>query len=234
MNDDTRESTAMADVTIRIAPSLLAADFTRLGEQVAEVERAGAEVLHLDVMDGIFVPNISYGAPVIRAVDGITDLPLETHLMIERPERYIEDFRAAGSDTILVHEEASPHLHRTLQAIRATGAKAGVALNPHTPLDVLSWVREEVDSLLVMTVNPGFGGQSFIEAILPKISEARAMLGDGVDIIVDGGVDTDTAPAIVRAGANILVAGTAVFGHLGGAAAGVAALRRAIAEAQAS
>jgi ribulose-phosphate 3-epimerase len=214
----------MSERDIKVAPSLLASDFTRLGEQVALVERAGVPVLHLDVMDGLFVPNISFGIPVIRAVRKVTRLMLQTHLMIERPERYIEDFQEAGSDEIVVHAEACIHLHRTLQQIHAVGARAGVALNPHTPLDVLEWIRGDVDSVLLMTVNPGFGGQEFIAEMLPKVRAARALLGPEVDIIVDGGVDADTAPACVAEGANVLVAGTAVFAHPDGPAAGVKAI----------
>ncbi|HEY3412433.1 MAG TPA: ribulose-phosphate 3-epimerase [Armatimonadota bacterium] len=213
------------DPAIKISVSLLACDFARIGEQVSEAERAGADIIHLDVMDGAFVPNISFGVPVINSVRKVTGLPLQTHLMIQDADRYIEAFRKAGSDQIWVHAEASPHLHRSLQAIHAAGAKAGVALNPHTPLDVLEWVKDDLDAVLIMTVNPGFGGQSFIEAMLPKIRAARAMLGPNVDVAVDGGVDARTAPLVVDAGANVLIAGTAVFSHPGGVAAGIAALR---------
>lgn len=214
----------MSDLSVRVAPSLLASDFGRLAEEVAVVEAAGARLLHLDVMDGQFVPNISFGMPIIRAVRKQTRLLLQTHLMIEQPERYIEAFQEAGSDEIVVHAEASVHLHRTVQQIHATGARAGLALNPHTPLDVLRWIRDDLDSVLIMTVNPGFGGQAFITEMLPKIRAARELLGPDVDIIVDGGVDADTAPACVAAGANILVAGTAVFAHPDGPEAGMAAI----------
>jgi ribulose-phosphate 3-epimerase len=210
---------------VQIAPSLLAADFGHLADAVRAVEASGAEVVHLDVMDGVFVPNISYGAPVIKAVRPLTTLPFMAHLMIEAPERYVETFRELGCDEILVHEEASPHLHRTLQMIRHSGARAGVALNVHTPLNVLEWVKDLLDSVLVMTVNPGFGGQAFIAEMLPKIEAARRMLGPDVDIVVDGGIDASTAPRVVAAGANVLVAGTSVFAHPDGVSAGVAALR---------
>lgn len=214
----------MSQHGIKIAPSLLASDFGHIAEQVATVEAAGAPVLHLDVMDGLFVPNISFGMPIIRAVRKVTRMHLQTHLMIERPERYIEDFQEAGSDEIVVHAEACTHLHRVVQQIHATGARAGVALNPHTPLDVLRWIREDLDSVLIMTVNPGFGGQAFITEMLPKIRAARELLGPDVDIIVDGGVDADTAPSCIAEGANVLVAGTAVFAHPNGPAAGIAAI----------
>lgn len=214
---------------VRIAPSLLAADFTRLAEQVAEAESAGATLLHLDVMDGVFVPNISFGPPVIESIRKVTRLPLHTHLMITQPERFVAMFRQAGCDIVHVHEEATLHLHRTLQAVRDTGASPGVALNVHTPLDVLAWVRDELESLLVMTVNPGFGGQEFIPAMLPKIRAAREMLGPGVDIAVDGGIDEETAPLVVEAGANVLIAGTSVFRHKDGVRGGMAAIERAIA-----
>ena len=217
--------TGKGDSPIRISVSLLACDFARIGEQVMEAERGGADFIHLDVMDGAFVPNISFGVPVIRSVRKVTSLPLQTHLMIQDADRYIEAFRNAGSDEIWVHAEASPHLYRSLQAIHATGAKAGVALNPHTPLNVLEWVKDELDAVLIMTVNPGFGGQAFIAAMLPKIRAARALLGPDVDVAVDGGVDAKTAPLVVEAGANVLIAGTSVFAHPGGVAAGIAALR---------
>lgn len=210
-----------------IAPSVLAADLTRLGEEVRGAEQAGADVIHLDVMDGVFVPNISFGPPVCAAVRAETRLPVWTHLMIQQPERYIDTFREAGSDQIVVHTEACVHLHRVLQQIRATGAHAGVALNPHTPLDSLLWVRDLLDSVLIMTVNPGFGGQSFLESTLPKIKAARDLVGPNVDIIVDGGIDERTARAVVAEGANALVAGTSVFRHTGGMVEGVRALRAA-------
>ena len=210
-----------------IAPSVLAADLTRLGEEVRGAETAGADVIHVDVMDGVFVPNISFGPPICAAVRAETRLPVWTHLMIQKPERYIDAFREAGSDQIVVHAEACVHLHRVLQQIRATGAHAGVALNPHTPLDSLLWVRDLLDSVLIMTVNPGFGGQSFLETTLPKIRAARDLVGPNVDIIVDGGIDERTARAVVAEGANALVAGTSVFRHAGGIVEGVRSLRAA-------
>jgi ribulose-phosphate 3-epimerase len=214
----------MTDRPTLVAPSLLASDFGHLADEVAAMERAGASLLHLDVMDGQFVPNISFGSPVIRAVRKLTRLPLQTHLMIEQPERYIEAFQEAGSDEIVVHAEACVHLHRTVQQIHAVGARAGVALNPHTPLDTLEWIKADLDIVLLMTVNPGFGGQKFIGEMLPKIRAARELLGPRVDIVVDGGVDAETAPPCLAEGANVLVAGTSIFAHRDGPEAGARAM----------
>jgi ribulose-phosphate 3-epimerase len=199
---------------LRIAPSILAADFARLGEEVRAVEAAGADLLHVDVMDGRFVPNITLGPAIVAAIRKVTTLPLDVHLMIVEPERYIEAFAQAGADLISVHLEASPHLHRTVQQIRGLGKKAAVAVNPHSPLDGLDVVLADLDMVLLMSVNPGFGGQKFIEAVLPKISALRSEIdrrGLPTEIEVDGGIDPVTAPAVIEAGATILVAGSAVF-----------------------
>ena len=199
---------------IKILPSLLSADFSNLGSDVTAVENCGAGGLHCDVMDGHFVPNITFGPMIVAAVRRLTDLPLDVHLMIEQPDRYVEAFVKAGAHTLTVHAEACIHLHRTLQSIRALGIRAGVCLNPSTSLSAIENVISDVDSILVMTVNPGFGGQSFIETMLPKIARAREMIveaGADVDIAVDGGIDVDTAPRVVAAGANHLIAGSAVF-----------------------
>jgi ribulose-phosphate 3-epimerase len=214
-------------VSVCIAPSLLAADPLALGEAVRAVQSAGADRLHLDIMDGIFVPNLSFGLPVMRAVRGATRLPLTAHLMIGEPERYIEKFVKAGASTIIVHQEASPHLHRTLAQIRALGARAGVAINPGTPPGTLSEVVGAVALVLVMTVDPGFGGQSFIPEMVAKVHRTRVMLQDSnpaAVLAVDGGVDTVTAPVLIAAGADELVAGSAIFGHPDGPAAGLRAL----------
>ncbi|MBE3582876.1 MAG: ribulose-phosphate 3-epimerase [Limnochordaceae bacterium] len=201
---------------IQIAPSLLAADFAHLAEEIQQVEQAGADRFHLDVMDGQFVPNLSIGIPVVEAVRRVTKMPLEVHLMIVEPERYVEAFRQAGADWLLVHAEAGPHLHRLLQTIHQSGAKAGVVLNPATPLEQLDYVLERVDQVLLMTVNPGFGGQAFLPEVLPKIrrlSQELQRRGVSVDIEVDGGIDRRTAPQVVSAGANVLVAGSSIFGQ---------------------
>jgi ribulose-phosphate 3-epimerase len=199
----------------KIAPSILSADFCRLGEEIRAVEAAGADYIHIDVMDGHFVPNITIGPLVVEAVKKITPLPLDVHLMIENPDRYIPDFAAAGADIIVVHAEASIHLHRSIQLIKSLGKKAGVSLNPATPLNYLEYVLADLDLVLLMTVNPGFGGQSFIEETIPKIKALRAMLdkrGSEAELEVDGGVKTDNIARISHAGADVFVAGSAVFG----------------------
>ena len=200
---------------IRIAPSILSADFGRLAEEVRAVEAAGADWIHVDVMDGRFVPNITIGPLVVEAVRKVTRLPIDAHLMIVEPERYVEAFAKAGADLISVHAEVSPHLHRTLQAIRAAGARPAVALNPSTPLDCLEYLLGDVEMVLLMTVNPGFGGQSYIPAVTEKVRRLRRMAderGQELEIEVDGGVKASTVGAVAQAGANVLVAGTAVFG----------------------
>ena len=199
----------------KIAPSILSADFSRLGDEVRAVDKAGADYIHVDVMDGRFVPNITIGPLVVDAVRKVTKLPLDVHLMIADPDRYIPDFAAAGADIIVVHAEATNHLHRTIQLIRSLGKKAGASLNPATPLNCLEYVLDELDLVLLMTVNPGFGGQSFIEACIPKIHALRGMLdkrGLETELEVDGGVKTDNIARISHAGADVFVAGSAVFG----------------------
>lgn len=199
----------------KIAPSILSADFSRLGDEIRAVEAAGADYIHIDVMDGHFVPNITIGPLIVKAARKVTALPLDVHLMIENPDFYIPDFAAAGADIIVVHAETGNHLHRTVQLIKSLGKKAGVSLNPATSLNVLDYVLEDLDLVLLMTVNPGFGGQSFIEACLPKIHSLRAMLdrrGSEAELEVDGGIKTSNIARIAHAGANVFVAGSAVFG----------------------
>jgi ribulose-phosphate 3-epimerase len=200
---------------IFIAPSLLSADFSRLAEEVKAVEEAGADILHLDVMDGIFVPNITFGPLVISALRAHSHLIFDVHLMIENPERYIKEFAEAGADWISIHAEATKHLHRAVWKIKEFDKKAGVALNPHTPLNVIEYLLEDLDYVLIMTVNPGFGGQKFIKNCLPKIRALRDLIekkGLNVLIEVDGGINKDTAPLVISEGAQVLVAGSAVFG----------------------
>ena len=197
-----------------IAPSVLAADFTKLADEIALVNQSEADWFHFDVMDGRFVPNISFGFPILEAVKQLATKPIDVHLMILEPEKYIEDFRKAGADVITVHIEACPHLHRTLQQIRATGAKAGIAINPHTPVSLLEDVLEDADLFCLMSVNPGFGGQKFIYQTLNKIKKLRAMLDErnlSAHIEIDGGVGLQIAEVILQAGADVLVAGSSVF-----------------------
>ena len=199
----------------KIAPSILSADFSRLGDEVRAVAAAGADYIHVDVMDGHFVPNITIGPLVVEAVRRVTDLPLDVHLMIRNPDLYIADFATAGADIIVVHAEATHHLHRTIQLIKSRGKRAGVSLNPATPLHCLDYVLDDLDLVLLMTVNPGFGGQSFIDACLPKIHALRGILdkrGLETELEVDGGVKTDNIGRISHAGADVFVAGSAVFG----------------------
>jgi ribulose-phosphate 3-epimerase len=222
MSPSARESTP----TILVAPSILSADFARLGEEVALVEKAGADWLHVDVMDGRFVPNITLGPPIVKALHKVTKLPLDVHLMIVEPEKYVEAFAEAGAATITIHVEACVHLHRTLCHIKSLGKRAGVVLNPSTNEDTLKYVIDVVDQVLVMSVNPGFGGQSFIRSVLPKVAAIRAMIdqrGRPVDLEIDGGITKETAPEAIAAGARVLVAGSAVFN--GGPATYASAIR---------
>lgn len=212
---------------IHIAPSILAADFMRLGEQVQEAEAAGVDRVQIDVMDGHFVPNITFGSPLISALRPLTRLHLEVHLMVKPPEDFIESVAGAGADTIIVHEEATPNLHRAVQHIHSLGKKAGVAINPATPACVLTEILQDLDLVLVMTVNPGFGGQEFIVSTLPKIRQVRTMIqekGLRCEVEVDGGINHETAPLAVEAGADVLVAGTCLFGASEGVAGAVKAL----------
>jgi ribulose-phosphate 3-epimerase len=208
---------------IKLAPSILSADFARLGEAVAEATAAGADRIHVDVMDGHFVPNITIGPVVVQSLRKVTRLPLECHLMIEDPDRYAGEFAAAGADTITVHPEGARHLHRTIHRIKELGKRVGVALNPATPATAIEEVLADLDLVLVMTVNPGFGGQKFIDSTLPKIRRIREMIdavNPGCELEVDGGIDANTVPRVVSAGARVFVAGSAVFGAKDGVAAG--------------
>ena len=219
---------------IKLAPSILAADFTRLGEQVAEAERSGADRIHVDVMDGHFVPNISFGAVVVEALRSVTRLPLEVHLMITDPDSFFDEFVAAGADSFLVHWEGNNNLHRTLQRVKALKKRVGVVINPATPSALLEEVLPDMDLVLVMTVNPGFGHQHFVPTTLPKIRRVREMIErvkPGCELELDGGIDEKTAPLGVAAGANVLVAGTSVFGNPSGVAGGMNGLRAAIEQA---
>jgi ribulose-phosphate 3-epimerase len=219
---------------LQIAPSILASDFLNLGEAVRQAERGGAQRLHIDVMDGRFVPNISIGTPIVQCIRSATPMFLETHLMIVEPERYVPAFAEAGADLITVHAEVSPHLYRTLQQIKDHGKQAGVAINPATPWTAVEEVLQLADLILVMTVSPGFGGQEFIDAMLPKIRRVRDELdarGLPAALEVDGGINEETAPLVVDAGARVLVAGTSVYRAKEGVGAGIAALREAGARA---
>jgi len=220
----------MAEEVVKLAPSILAADFARLGEEVAAAEQAGADRIHVDVMDGHFVPNLSMGVPIVRSLRLVTQLPLETHLMISNPDAFLEEFVEAGADSLLVHWEGNDNLHRTVQRIKALGKRAGVVINPATPASVLEEILQDVDQVLIMTVNPGFGHQHFLHTTLPKIRRVRQMIErvkPGCDLEVDGGINAETAPLVVQAGANVLVAGSAIFGHDEGVAAATKRLRAA-------
>ncbi|KAF0824456.1 ribulose-phosphate 3-epimerase [Cytobacillus firmus] len=212
---------------VKIAPSILSADFSKLGEEIKDVERGGADYIHVDVMDGHFVPNITIGPLIVDAIRPVTKLPLDVHLMIEDPDSYIEAFANAGADYITVHAEACKHLHRTVHFIKSFGVKAGVVLNPATPVNMIEHVIEDIDMVLLMSVNPGFGGQKFIPAVLPKIAAVKELAdakGLNIEIEVDGGVNEETARLCIEAGANVLVAGSAIYNQKDRAAA-IAALK---------
>ena len=220
-----------SDAHIKIAPSILSADFGRLGQQIAEAESGGADYIHVDIMDGHFVPNLTFGPLVVRAIRPWTKLPLDVHMMIASPEQFIAEFVEAGADIITVHAEACAHLHRVVHQIKESGAKAGVAINPATPLSAIEEVLPDLDQVLVMTVNPGFGGQAFIGSVVDKIKRMRAILderGLSVDLEVDGGISTKTARTAAEAGARVLVAGSAVYNNQTSVADAIANLRKSI------
>jgi len=220
---------------IKLAPSILSADFAHLGKQVREAEQAGADRIHIDVMDGHFVPNISMGVPIVASLRRVTRLPLEIHMMITDPDFFLDEFTEAGSDSFLVHWEGNNNLHRTVQRVQALGKRVGVAINPATPAPVLEEILQDVDQVLVMTVNPGFGHQHFIHTTLPKIRRVRQMIDEikrGCDLEVDGGIEPTTAPLVVDAGANVLVAGSAIFSDGEGVVAAIERLRAAANESK--
>ena len=226
-----KPSNQSSEQHVIISPSLLAADYRRLGEQAQEAEAGGAEALQVDVMDGRFVPNITFGQGVVKAVRSVVSITLDVHLMIVEPDRYLEEFVQAGADRLIVHQETCPHIHSTLAEIRRLGVQVGVTINPGTPLSVLDEVLDMVDLVQVMTVNPGFGGQSFIHSQLDKIRRLRHKLdqsGSTIPIAVDGGIDTQTAPLVVDAGANVLIAGSSVYNQEASVAKNIAALRDSI------
>lgn len=217
--------------SVKLAPSILSADFARLGEQVATAERAGADRIHIDVMDGHFVPNIAMGAPIVQSLRQVTRLPMEAHLMITDPDFFLDEFAAAGSDSFLVHWEGNNNLHRTVQRIRGLGKRAGVVINPGTPAAMLEQILPDLDQVLIMTVNPGFGHQHFLQSMLPKIRRISQMIeqmNPGCELGVDGGIDEATAPLVVAAGANVLVAGSAIFATNEGVGAAMEMLQSAL------
>src|SRR6266481_6309088 len=225
-----KKTEEVAKGAVQLAPSILAADFTRLGEQVAQAEQAGADRIHVDVMDGHFVPNISFGAPIIQSLRRVTRLPLETHLMISDPDFFLDEFVEAGSDSFLIHWEGNNNLHRTIQRIKGLSKRVGVVINPATPAVVLEEILSDVDSVLIMTVNPGFGHQHFLRTALPKIRRVRQMIeqtNPDCELELDGGIDAATAPLGVAAGANVLVAGSSIFGDPEGVDAAMKKLRTA-------